>query len=220
MQFSVIIPAYNRAAFISRALRSVADQDCVDRSSVEILVVDDGSTDGTADVAGGVDVSPCHLDVTRRPHCGEPGTTRNVALRKARGEYIAYCDSDDLWLPHHLATAMQAFRGNEGLMMVANYWALAQFVVRPGGAIENKIVVPTHPTWAVNTNCRVHKRSCLEKVKNFNKSRWGEDTDFFQRIEDNYPTTKTGIVTSINGYIKGGNNLTYDSDLGIKGRYF
>jgi hypothetical protein len=57
-------------------------------------------------------------------------------------------------------------------------------------------------------------------VGTFNTSCWGEDQDFFQRIENSYPCHKTGIVTSINGYIKSGNNLTYNFDKGIKERYF
>lgn len=220
MIVSVIVPAYNRAKFVKRAIESVADQDCVDRSLVEILVIDDGSTDGTAGIAGSANVGDCALRVMKIPHSGEPGTARNVGLNKAEGEFVAYCDSDDYWLPHHLATALQAFKKDPSLGMVANYWGLAQFVSHPDGSIENKIVVPPHPKWAVNTNCRVHRRECVDKVGFFNKSRWGEDSDFFQRVEAAYKTAKTGVVTSVNGYIKGGNNLTYESDKGVKARYF
>jgi hypothetical protein len=118
-----------------------------------------------------------------------------------------------------LATASRVFDRDGTLGMVSNYWALAHFSVA-NGAIETRIVVPPHPKWAVNTNCRVHKRTCVQKVGTFNTSCWGEDGDFFGRIENAFKHVKTGIVTSVNGYIKGGNNLTYQFDQGVKGIYF
>lgn len=219
MTFSVVIPAYNRKDFIRRAILSVADQDCVDRSGIEIIVIDDGSGDGTADVAEATDTDPATLRVMMLPHSGQPGTARNAGLRASEGEFVAYCDSDDYWLPHHLATAAQRFKRDPGLGMVANYWGLASFEAAPDGEIREKIVVPPHPTWAVNTNCRVHRRSCVDKVGTFNTSRWGEDGDFFERIERNFKHAKTGVVTSVNGYIRGGNNLTYESDENVRNMY-
>jgi len=223
--FSVIVPVYNRVDFIGRCLESIASQDCIPEGDIEILVVDDGSTDGTQTAILEF-MRKCNKQLVKYEpikHVGEPGTVRNVALTMAQGEFLGYCDSDDVWLPHHLATAKQAFKKYPSMGMVSNYWGLAQFVVvrGPNGTrIINNIVVPPHPTWAVNTNCRVHRRECVSKVGMFNTSKWGEDGDFFGRIEKAYPTLKTGIVTSINGYIKGGNNLSFQFDKGIKGRYF
>jgi intein/homing endonuclease len=129
-------------------------------------------------------------------------------------------NSDDYWLPHHLATAMQEFKKYPHLYMVSNFWGLAKFTVCPDGRILNEYVVPPHHKNIVNTNCRVHRKECLSVVSSFNTSCWGEDQDFFGRIEGKYPQSKTGIVTSINGYIRGGNNLTYQFDPGIKQRYY
>ena len=222
--FSVIVPTYNRADFIGRCIESVVSQDCIQVGDIEVLVVDDGSTDNTASVvAPFLECKKQLVKYERIEHVGQPGTVRNIALTAARGSFAAYCDSDDFWLAHHLATAMQAFKKNPALGMVANYWGLAQFTVirDPNGTrIVNNIVVPPHPTWAVNTNCRVHRIECVSKVGMFNTSKWGEDGDFFGRIENTYPNIKTGIVTSINGYIKNGNNLSYQFDNGIRGRYF
>lgn len=129
-------------------------------------------------------------------------------------------NSDDYWLPHHLTTAMQEFKKYPHLMMVSNFWGLAKFTLCPSGRILNDYVVPPHPKYVVNTNCRIHKKECLNTVKEFNTSCWGEDQDFFNRIEQKYPQSKTGIVTSVNGYIQGGNNLTYLFDKGVKDKYF
>lgn len=221
-KYSVIIPTYNRARFINRAIRSVANQHCIEPSDIEIVVVDDGSTDNTQDVVTSIDVRPCNLRYIKLTHCGQPGTTRNVGLDKAAGQFIAYCDSDDFWFPNHLATVQVEFEKRPELMMVSTYWGMAHFVIHPEGWIENKYVVPPHPTYAVNTNCRVHARGCIDGANGFrfNASRWGEDQDFFNRIEHNFPSKKVLVVTNVCGYIQGGNNLTYNFDNNIKSRYY
>jgi len=92
---SVIIPAYNAEAFLVRAIRSVERQTF---SDFEIVVVDDGSTDETADTAGGFD----GVRFVRQPHLGA-AAARNRGLEDARGDFVAFLDADDEWLPEKLA---------------------------------------------------------------------------------------------------------------------
>jgi teichuronic acid biosynthesis glycosyltransferase TuaG len=92
---SVIIPAYNAEAFLARALRSVQAQSFQD---FEIVVVDDGSTDGTAAVARGFS----GVRYVGANHQGE-AAARNRGLEEARGEFVAFVDADDEWLPEKLA---------------------------------------------------------------------------------------------------------------------
>jgi teichuronic acid biosynthesis glycosyltransferase TuaG len=92
---SVIIPAYNAEAFLARAIRSVEGQTFRD---FEILVVDDGSTDGTADVAQGFS----SVRYVRGSHLGEAGA-RNRGLAEAEAGLVAFVDADDEWLPEKLA---------------------------------------------------------------------------------------------------------------------
>ena len=92
---SVIIPAYNAEASLARAIRSVEVQSFRD---FEIVVVDDGSTDGTADVARGFSSVRC----VPGSHQGEAGA-RNLGLEEATGELVAFVDADDEWLPEKLA---------------------------------------------------------------------------------------------------------------------
>lgn len=97
---SVIIPVYNRANIISRAIRSVLRQSYL---PVELLVVDDGSTDGTQDIVekwSEVD-SRVRLIEHRKNRGGS--AARNTGIKHARGKYIAFLDSDDEWLRHKLA---------------------------------------------------------------------------------------------------------------------
>ena len=94
---SVIIPTYNRGACLPKVIDSVLAQTCQD---FEIIVADDGSTDDTTRLMASYED---HVVYKRMEHTGYPAIVRNEALRHARGRYIAFLDSDDLWLPHKLA---------------------------------------------------------------------------------------------------------------------
>lgn len=100
---SVIVPTHNRAAYLHRTLQSVLAQTFTD---YELIVVDDGSTDDTPSVV-------CALADTRihfvQQAQRERATARNEGIRQARGEFIAFLDDDDLWLPAHLERALTAF---------------------------------------------------------------------------------------------------------------
>ena len=219
MIHSVIMPTYNRLQFLQRAAMSVLKQHCVNPYDLELLIIDDGSTDGTEEWVTNIDLEyKDHVRYIKLDHIGEPGIVRNHGLEASKGLFISYLDSDDIWLPHHLATAMQAFGHNPRAFMVSNYWALAQWEPTPAEIIMHLVQHP-HSKEVCNTNCRVHKRECLNAGL-FNEKRWGEDADFFKRIEAKFKCIKTGIVTSINGYIKGGNNLTYEFDKGVKAKYY
>jgi hypothetical protein len=94
---SVIIPTYNRAHLIREAVSSVLKQIF---TNFELIVVDDGSTDNTEEVLLAIDDS--RLKFLRRAHTG-PSRTRNAGIQAATGEFIAFLDSDDLFLPRRLS---------------------------------------------------------------------------------------------------------------------
>jgi glycosyltransferase involved in cell wall biosynthesis len=100
---SVIIPTYNRATYIAEAIHSVQVQT---HPHTEIIVADDGSTDETAEIVADFGDVVCYL---RLVHRGQPAATRNAGLRAAKGEYVAFLDSDDLFLPHKLTVQLSAF---------------------------------------------------------------------------------------------------------------
>lgn len=87
---SVIVPAYNAAAHVGRAVDSVLAQTWPD---LELLVVDDGSSDATLDVLAGYGT---RLRVLRQANAG-PAAARNHGLREAQGDYVAFLDADDYW---------------------------------------------------------------------------------------------------------------------------
>lgn len=101
---SVIMPAYNRAATLGRAVESVLAQS---HESWELLIVDDGSEDETAAVAAGYAAKCGKIRIITIPH-GGVSAARDAGLREARGDVVAYLDSDNRWLPDYLLFTVQA----------------------------------------------------------------------------------------------------------------
>lgn len=97
---SVITPAFNRLAWLRAAIQSVLEQTLEDW---ELIIADDGSDEPTREYLRtlGADMG-CRVRVLFLTHSGNPPVARNLALREARGEYVAFLDSDDLWLPRKL----------------------------------------------------------------------------------------------------------------------
>ncbi len=112
---SVIVPACNCAVYLEEALQSVMDQG---HEAIEILVIDDGSSDHTRQVAARFD-GPVRLLETARASSGA-GASRNVGLREAKGELIAYLDGDDVWLPGKLQAQIRCLRNHPESAMVAS----------------------------------------------------------------------------------------------------
>ncbi len=98
-QVSVVIPTYNRARYVTKAIESVFAQTCTD---YEIIVVDDGSTDDTQEV---LQAYAGRVQILRQAN-GGPSAARNAGIRAARGRWVAFLDSDDEWLPEKLAAQM------------------------------------------------------------------------------------------------------------------
>ena len=102
---TIILPTYNRAPFLADAIGSITAQEHVDW---QLVVVDDGSTDDTPQVlARLLEDLPGQATVVTQANAGSAGA-RNAGLDRASGGYIAFLDSDDLWLPHHLARCVSA----------------------------------------------------------------------------------------------------------------
>lgn len=99
---SVVIPVYNRERYLAEAIESVLGQSC---GSTEIIVVDDGSTDGSGRVAKGFG---SRVRYTRQDN-GGIGAARNTGVEMAAGSFIAFLDSDDIWTEDKLELQMKAF---------------------------------------------------------------------------------------------------------------
>jgi glycosyltransferase involved in cell wall biosynthesis len=126
---SIILPIYNRAAFVPDALRAIADQTW---REWELIVIDDGSTDDTvAAVERHRGIVGDRLLIVRQENRGAYGA-RNTGLDHATGDYIAFYDSDDLWLPQYLEECVQALERNPELDWV---YAACRAVDAASGAV-------------------------------------------------------------------------------------
>jgi glycosyltransferase involved in cell wall biosynthesis len=102
-QVSVVIPTLNRWPLLSRALRSALSQEGVD---LEVVIVDDGSTDGTTERVRGL--GDDRVSVIRHEAAMGVAAARNDGIERARGQWVAFLDDDDLWAPSKLRHQLEA----------------------------------------------------------------------------------------------------------------
>jgi glycosyltransferase involved in cell wall biosynthesis len=184
---SVVLPTYNRAALLGRAIRSVLGQSYAD---FELIVIDDGSTDETAGVVAGF--RDRRIRYISLGHNTGAGAARNVGIRMARGKFLAFQDSDDEWLPSKLAKQMSEFeRGSVRLGMV---YSDMQRILEDGttlyfaapSATSNRLINPAIRFYQVcnlGVQSTVIKREYLDAAGHFNESLPAfEDMEMFIRL--------------------------------------
>jgi CDP-glycerol glycerophosphotransferase len=98
-RISVVVPFYNNEDLLGECLKSIAAQSIGD---LEVIMVDDGSTDGSAEIAAAQAAADPRFTLVQVPHGGSPGYTRNQGVRRATGEYLSFVDADDTLPPHAL----------------------------------------------------------------------------------------------------------------------
>jgi glycosyltransferase involved in cell wall biosynthesis len=153
---SVVVPAYNAAAYLEETLKSILAQESC---NLEIIVVDDCSTDAT-----GVLVKERFADqpvtyVRLEENHGGPSRARNVGVKTAKGEYIALCDADDLYLPGRLHLSIQLLENHPQLgMAFTNEVKFDDVTGRELGAfLEGYDLFNTLPKTRVDENCHIIK---------------------------------------------------------------
>ena len=116
---SVIMPAFNSAAYIEAAMDSVLSQTV---SDLELLVIDDGSTDETAAIVARRRATDPRIKLLRQPNAG-PGAARNAGFHEARGQFFAFLDSDDEWSPTFIDRQLAILRDRPDVDVVfGNAW--------------------------------------------------------------------------------------------------
>jgi glycosyltransferase involved in cell wall biosynthesis len=202
LDVSVIMPTYNCCEFIGEAISSVQAQSC---RSLELIVVDDGSTDGTAAALPALPF----LRYLSRPR-GGPSAARNTGLRAARGRYVAFLDADDLWEPGSLDRRLAFATSHPELGLV---FGDASFFSDDGlvraSHLAPKTVFRRVPSWEPVPGCHlfrclvsdelmiepfiatdtvVMRRDCLDETGFFDESMWiGEDIDLWYRVARSFP---------------------------------
>ena len=106
-EITVIIPSYNVKEYIEECLESLKNQTFTD---FEVLCVDDGSNDGTADIIKEYAVSDPRFQYVSMDHCGKAGLMRNEGIKRAKGEYLLFLDSDDFFEPELLEHSLNKIK--------------------------------------------------------------------------------------------------------------
>jgi len=168
---SVVIPAYNRAHSIGQAIQTVLNQTYQD---LEIIVVDDGSSDNTEGVVRGLK----DIRIRYIRHEKNKGATaaRNTGIKAAKGEYIAFQDSDDEWLPQKLEKQMKVFEKvppkvgvvYTGFLRIVNgkkEYIPYSWVVQKEGDIHKELLKGSF----ITTPSLVVRKKCFEKAGMFDE---------------------------------------------------
>ncbi len=130
---SIITPAFRAATYISETIRSVQAQDYLDW---EMLVVDDQSPDHTAELIAEHAAEDPRIHLIRQTKNGGPAAARNAALAQARGRWVAFLDSDDLWLPNKLSEQLKFHRAHGGVLSFTAFRRMSADGSRLGRLIE------------------------------------------------------------------------------------
>lgn len=200
---SVVIPAYNAASFLPEAVASIRQQ-CV--GGVEIIIVDDGSTDDTAVIAEsqGADVT-----CIRRAN-GGPAQARNTGLAAARGAVLTFLDADDLWPAGSLSVLLSKLADRPEIDVVLGQTQV--LMLQAAAAGEAAWFEPFGEPWhGPQVGSGVYRRRILDTVGVFDASlAQSEDLDWFVRMrERDVPTLRIADITLL--YRLHGSNLTRGS---------
>ncbi len=201
---SVIMAAYNTEQYVGEAIASVLES--ADRL-LELIVVDDGSTDGTAAVAASFGEP---VRVIRQENRG-PSKARNVALASARGTYLGFLDSDDVWVAGRPDPRLELLDADA---QVAGVFGYCRFFVAGEDGSRNLVL---DPMTAAEMGAVILRRSVLDTVQGFDEEFvLAEDMDFLSRIREAGLRIATIDTLTFLDRLRPG-SLTRDRDAVLKG---
>jgi glycosyltransferase involved in cell wall biosynthesis len=171
---SVVLPTYNRAPTLERAIDSVLNQTFTD---LELIVIDDGSTDGTPQTLSQY-ADRRNVRLVSTPHRG-CAAARNAGISLSSGRYVAFQDSDDEWAPHKLATAVASLEGtgpetgvfySDMLMMLddGRSGVLTSPEVKQGVLVDEQTL--DYQVRCIGIQSAVIKRECFEAAGRFDEA--------------------------------------------------
>jgi glycosyltransferase involved in cell wall biosynthesis len=167
---SVVVPAFNAEPFLDAALDALVAQD---HPELEVIVVDDGSTDGTADVVRRRD----DVALVQQPNAG-PSAARNTGNEHSRGEFVTFCDADDLFRPFKVSAQVGYLQQHPdvGCVLVQHETFFADGVPRPDWLTDETGVQP---------QSAMVRRSVIEEVGGFDPDyRLTEGLEWLSRMRD------------------------------------
>ncbi len=199
-QISILLPVYNGADCVLKAVRSVLNQTY---PHWELIVINDGSTDATLDLLSRF-VEELADERVRVIHQRNQGVAvaRNNGFRQARGNYIAFLDADDVWLPHKLAEEVAVIRAkttseNSACLVYSSYFAVNEanqlinlpVIHQESGHLAEAVLA--HEGIFLPSTSLVH-RSVFESLGGFQSACYHEDRVFFIQACQQFPAYPTG----------------------------
>lgn len=204
---SVIIPVFNGEVFLSEAVRSIQQQQF---SPLEIIIVDDGSTDGTANVVESLKGNVRYIHQTNNG----PSVARNKGISIARGNIIGFIDVDDLWSVNKLKLQLDHFVRTPSEHIVVGYTQRMQRIDTGNGTFT--FTKWAEPLLTMHIGSALFRRSVFDTVGLFDESLdFCEDWDWFMRAKElHVPIMVHRDVTYF--YRRHGQNMTNDTEVNFK----
>lgn len=203
---SIIIPTYNQSIFLENTIRSAQSQTY---SNIEIIVVDDHSTDNTSEVVDTLAQIDSRIKYLRTPKQSNlPAVPRNIGIKNANGEYVAFLDHDDLWRKKKLRVQIAELEKDQQISMVYSplwqfsghnfFWGLV--LLRPPHLDrDSRYLNQENP---IQCSSVVIKKDDLDSLKGFNESvelRAVEDYELWLRVSSAY---KIKEIYTVLGYYR------------------
>ena len=192
---SAILPAYNAANFIQKTIDSITAQTY---ANLEIIIVDDGSQDDTAEIVMYNLQKDKRIKFFRQPNMGV-SAARNLAIEHSEGEFIAPCDADDIWHPHKIEKQMRCITEADDNIGLVYVWTerIDEYdqVISPGKKydIQGNVIKPLLFTNFVGGGSTpLIKRRCIDTVGNYDldfkakNCQGAEDWDLYLRIAGSF----------------------------------
>ena len=171
---SVVIPVHDGAGYLGEAIESVLGQT---RPPQDVIVVDDGSLDATPEVIASYGD---RIRGIRQPHLGNASAV-NRGIAATSGEYVAFLDADDVWVPDKLAVQLRVFEEDEDADAV--FGLVQQFLDDDADpALARQVVIPSAPQPGIGKSAMLVRRAVLDRVGKFDETRSnGDFTDWYAR---------------------------------------
>ncbi len=199
---SCILPVFNGERFLARALDSIFAQD---GARLEVIVVDDGSTDRSAEIAAGF----AGVRLIRQPN-GGVARARNEGVAHAEGGFIAFLDADDLWLAGKLAKQLACFEAEPGLDLCLT---LVRHVRLDDAAPDVTIGADTAPKLGRLMQCLLARRDAFARVGPLDPgTRTRADRDWFLRAQELGLVEAVVPEVLVHRQIHGGNRSIVEGD--------
>lgn len=222
---SVIIPAYNAEGVIEETLNSVLKQTY---HQLEIIVVDDGSCDRTAEIVAAIAQRDRRVVLLRQANAGV-AAARNLGIQQAKGEFIAPLDADDLWYPENIKKQVKCILASDKVGLVYSWSMDIDGQSQPIGNLRaSRIEGEVYTTlllhdFIANASSVLIRKTCFDVVGGYDSSlrqqqgQGGEDWDLYLRIAEHYEFRV--VPEFLVGYRKLPGSMSTDSGQMARSRY-